>query len=637
MLLPALSVPSLNSRFAQLALLLLCALGGLWIFLTAQTSLLRNRFAYHLPSAYDALFPFAGHSAAPNGRDRLHPIDHLLRKADIDFQVLLHRQTWNVTDGAAAYRKRRGRQPPPGFDAWYAFARRQDAVIVEEFFDQIYDDLNPFWGVPARQIREQAHSYEHRISVRDGVVSVRTDDLGKSPWIKPWSDMVNSVSKYLPDLDMPINHLNESRVVVPWEEINGYMQNERASRKVVPAQKLKRYFESNLAALDENPPAPFDLEMQREGPYWDMTVMGCPPNTPARNYTPETDFRKPPPLSSNIPESSFEGYVLNWTFARSPCDNPTLQGLHGTFVEPVAIANTKKLFPLFSGSKLRVNNDILLPPAMYWTDDPFYSGGNSLGGKWKQKRDELIWRGAASGGRNSEENWTRFQRHRFVSMVNASNIDQTLKHPDAPVPNFVLPEVGEAPNEYDLAVRGPETSAASFVKWVASWSDAAMVHLNCFPDQNPPFCPYTDEFFSVEKMLSMKHQYNYKYLPDLDGDSTSGRYRASLLSSSLPIKATIHWEWHDSRLVPWRHFAPMDNTFIDIYGIMEYFLGSKDVGLEGHDAEAEMIALEGQQWAQAVLRKEDMSIYVFRLLLEYARLCDDDRDVMGWSEEPAVK
>jgi hypothetical protein len=32
-----------------------------------------------------------------------------------------------------------------------------------------------------------------------------------------------------------------------------------------------------------------------------------------------------------------------------------------------------------------------------------------------------------------------------------------------------------------------------------------------------------------------------------------------------------------------------------------------------------------------VLRREDMQIYVMRLLLEYARLCDDDRDVLGWA------
>jgi hypothetical protein len=75
----------------------------------------------------------------------------------------------------------------------------------------------------------------------------------------------------------------------------------------------------------------------------------------------------------------------------------------------------------------------------------------------------------------------------------------------------------------------------------------------------------------------------------------------------------------------------MDNTFADIYGIMEFFIGNEKVGLAGHDAVAEKIAMEGKAWTERVLRKEDMQIYVFRLLLEYARLCDDSRDVLGWA------
>ena len=123
--------------------------------------------------------------------------------------------------------------------------------------------------------------------------------------------------------------------------------------------------------------------------------------------------------------------------------------------------------------------------------------------------------------------------------------------------------------------------------------------------------------------MKMKKQYNYKYLPDLDGNSFSGRYRGFLGSTSLPIKATIYDEWHDSRLVPWKHFVPMDNTYIDIYGIMAYFLG-------GRDETAKQIAMEGKKWTETVLRREDMQIYVFRLLLEYARLCDDNRERLGW-------
>ena len=78
----------------------------------------------------------------------------------------------------------------------------------------------------------------------------------------------------------------------------------------------------------------------------------------------------------------------------------------------------------------------------------------------------------------------------------------------------------------------------------------------------------------------------------------------------------------------------MDNTFIDIYGIMEYFLGNEENGVRGHDEMAKTIAMGGKEWSEKVLRKEDMQIYMLRLLLEYARVCDDDREIMGWREGP---
>ena len=44
----------------------------------------------------------------------------------------------------------------------------------------------------------------------------------------------------------------------------------------------------------------------------------------------------------------------------------------------------------------------------------------------------------------------------------------------------------------------------------------------------------------------------------------------------------------------------------------------------------EEIAEVGRVWAEKVLRKEDMEIYMFRLLLEWGRLTDDRRDEIGY-------
>jgi len=136
----------------------------------------------------------------------------------------------------------------------------------------------------------------------------------------------------------------------------------------------------------------------------------------------------------------------------------------------------------------------------------------------------------------------------------------------------------------------------------------------------------------------MDQMFNYKYLPDIDGNSFSGRYRAFLQSHSLPIKATMYIEWHVNRLLAWRHFVPMDNTFADFYGIMDYFVGfegdAHGQGVKrGHDEMGRKLAEQGAEWASRVLRREDMLAYVYRLVLEYARIADERRETMGYIDD----
>lgn len=614
---------SFHSRLVQLACVAVFLVGLAWLTLPTSYTV---RSVLRVPQVQDQELSTSPPKVTVAPRPKKdHPIDTLIRRADEEYQLLLGKETNTVHDAAEAYRRRRGRQPPPGFDAWFNFAANSSALIIEDFFDRIYDDLNPFWGVPAKRIREQANDFEHKIYIRNGVANGTSNEV--RPWINLWEDMIQSVAPHLPDVDVPINVMDESRLVVPWEEIDEYMTKEKLTRRIVEPAHLKTSF-GNLRGLDTHPPEKFDPRFDGAGPYWPLAVVGCHPDSSARKAYFETDFTQPPPISIERPDGSYKGYVQNWTYAQSPCDHPEWQGLHGTFVEPISISNTKTFFPLFGGSKLPMNNEILLPAAMYWTDDPFYSGGEEHGEQWEDKSNHLIWRGSASGGRNRAETWARFQRHRFVSMMNATEIRAFEEDPTIRPRNFVLPANGT----YGLAVQEHESRIGAFADWVREWADAAVVHLLCFPGTDGPYCPYTDPFFTVKEELPMKEQYKNKFLPDVDGNSFSGRYRGFLGSTSLPIKATIYEEWHDSRLIPWKHFVPMDNTFIDIYGIMEYFVGSWEKGVVAHDEEAKGIALSGKSWTETVLRKEDMSVYVMRLLLEYARLCDDDRERMGWAD-----
>lgn len=94
-------------------------------------------------------------------------------------------------------------------------------------------------------------------------------------------------------------------------------------------------------------------------------------------------------------------------------------------------------------------------------------------------------------------------------------------------------------------------------------------------------------------------------------------------------------------MTAWKHFVPIDIRFHGLWSTLAYFHGVKaSEGKGGRKAVAEMkarmeegerIAEEGREWVGKVMRKEDMEIYFYRLLLEWARLTDDARDDIGFS------
>jgi len=176
--------------------------------------------------------------------------------------------------------------------------------------------------------------------------------------------------------------------------------------------------------------------------------------------------------------------------------------------------------------------------------------------------------------------------------------------------------------------------AHSDIGFVESWG--------CVPD-----CSFYDDVFSWKAQTTLTSQFRSRYLIDVDGHSFSGRWHAFLQSKSLGLKATIFREWHDSRLFAWRHFVPVDNRYDELYALLTYFMGygsdedrgfneqagdlNPNVYVRSHDKEAQKIARQSREWAHRVLRREDIEVYMFRLLLEYARICDDNRDRIGYS------
>lgn len=168
-----------------------------------------------------------------------HPIDHLIDSANKRFDEILSRESHSLDEAAAAYRKRRGRHPPPGFDAWYKYAQERKAVMVEDFWDQIYQDLEPFWALPPNQIRKGAWDYEMTIKVRNGIATAESDWF----WTLIWLSLIQTIQHLLPDMDIALNAMDEPRLVVPWENMNEFMDKANTERVMVPPKDALNEFE----------------------------------------------------------------------------------------------------------------------------------------------------------------------------------------------------------------------------------------------------------------------------------------------------------------------------------------------------------------------------------------------------------
>ncbi|KZL71760.1 capsular associated protein [Colletotrichum incanum] len=578
-------------------------------------------------------YPFNASDADAN------PIDWLIHDARTKQATILEKRSRTLHNAAQRYRERRGRHPPPGFQEWFHHAMETDAIVVEEFFDRIYDDLRPFWALDAKTITKQANAGEHVVRVRNGTATGDGNTEDKEPWLELWTALVSEFAKHLPDVDMPINYMQEPRILVPSKDMEKYVAKEGKTRNLHTKNTATTEFQS-LISVDAARGKPYSKGWTSgdRRKYWDLVREACPSDSPARNVPAATDLSLPPTLPY-LWKAPFarQGYVQNFTKSMDPCVQPHLRSLHGTFVEPLNVNTTKDLIPLFGGSKLLVNSDILIPGAMYLSDDPSYTGGNARGPAWPEKLNRLVWRGIGSGGLTQSDNWMHFHRQRLVEMLNGTTV-RGMEANDVRAMTFDMP-----PLERYNTLRRREKRLGEFL---LGFADVGFTHLLCGPSHDRrKECDWLAPHLSVVNATPMAEQFSSKFLPDADGYSFSGRFRAFLMSTSVPLKATVYAEWHDDRLTPWLHFVPLDNTFQDLYGVLDFFTDGDDEPQEswgvhkvlgkkskGDDA-ARWIAEQGKEWAEKVLRREDMRLYVWRLLLEFARLCDEHRDTLGYVDD----
>ena len=105
-----------------------------------------------LPSSRYLPFGRSNHDR-PNIKE--HPVPKLMADAETRYREKLSRQSKTLEDAVKEYERRYGRKPPRGFDDWWRFARSNSVLMIDEY-DNIDEDLAPFWEITAEQLRWRA-------------------------------------------------------------------------------------------------------------------------------------------------------------------------------------------------------------------------------------------------------------------------------------------------------------------------------------------------------------------------------------------------------------------------------------------------------------------------------------------------
>ncbi|KAL2265767.1 hypothetical protein VTJ83DRAFT_6867 [Remersonia thermophila] len=288
--------------------------------------------------------------------------------------------------------------------------------------------------------------------------------------------------------------------------------------------------------------------------------------------------------------------VTNATEARDLCAHPEYARQHGLFVSPTSFRLIEGRVPVLSTGAPSTMADILFPSPAHVVEPEFRYDPSEPAVPWHRKRDALYWAGADTGGvvvgasEQDANRWRRFHRQRFVLRA------QGVERP--PGDRVYL----------------SETAAGAVAPVSARFLNT---HL------------YRRSAFRLLGRQPASASYDHKLAFDLDGNGISGRFPRLLASGSLVLKQVgglLEW-WNDDggrgddgRVRAWVHYVPVSMDMGELPELV-HFLLETDKGRKL----AREVAEEGRAWVAKAMREEDVRLWVWRLVLELARLTDPER------------
>jgi len=508
-----------------------------------------------------------------------HPIEILVESSNLRFSEMLASQSKTVEDAVAEYQRRYRRLPPPAFDKWFEIAQNRSFAFIDEF-DTIMHSLEPFWGLSPATVRSRLRSIEKAPDVVHFKIqneSIHTSqDHYHAEFLSKWLDFSTWKDIIPAEVDFVISTLDEPRVAVPFDSVSLAMDRASGKRPLPKHASVETVKWLTVGKQDA----------------WESLLSSCPIDSPARK-----EDMQPATLSLQQPLQ----FVANITANRDVCASTDRLHKHGFLASPESLTITHSLVPMFGQCKPSVFNDILYPSPYYQMELETGDYKEEEDPDWDDKLDRVYWAGSATGGNSNPENWMEMHRQRLTLMTAT---DSTL------------------------LVNLLERTSGIWQSFQTTWSSISdMFHFKItrIVQCTDEACDLMEQRFIKGESDPASAALESKYALDMDGNTFSGRYYRLLKSKVCVLKHTIFNEWHDDRLVPWVHFVPVSAGAEEIGETMRFLTREKNGQKIG-----KAIAQQGRDWAQKTLRGDDMELVFVRLLMEYARILDDDREHIGF-------
>lgn len=309
-----------------------------------------------------------------------------------------------------------------------------------------------------------------------------------------------------------------------------------------------------------------------------------------------TRYCRPPMTEEDAapPETYGLSLVTSVSSSKELCRHTEYYETHGLLARPKSAKLIEGAVPVLSTGSFSTMGDLIFPSPAYIEDGFKYDPSQDV--EWEEKRNNLYWAGSTTGGYALDNLWRLHQRQRFVELAQ----------------NLV-----SRPHVYLREVEGAVTRVtSSFLN--SRLFDVAFTRVGQCEGK---YCRDQEDYFEIKGWAPKDEALQSRLAFDIDGNGISGRYYKLLASKSTPLKMTIIKEWHDERLVPWVHYVPVSAGMEELPELVTYLTSTR----EGQER-ARDIAEGGRRWYFQALREDDMAIYVYRLLLELARIQDPERE-----------